>query len=180
MPDSAVRSSDWLAAGRKELQMTPTSYMMDEINDLKARESRSDAALKEISRLSIECLCAAEITRVVRTMNHISAIAGMALIDAPSPWRGMDSAPKSGGAERRDDPKWVDSGHMLMAFTDGEVDVVYHDPYWVHQGFSGWVCASAGERIELHYNAPVAWMPLPIAPVKSANEEVSGRGEEKK
>lgn len=157
--------------------MTPYSHMRDEINMLEERAAKTDATLKEICRLSIECLCACEITRVVRTMERISAIASMALIDAPSPWRGMDSAPKSGGAERRDDPKWVDSGHVLMAFTDGEVDVAYHDPYWASQGFSGWVCASAGERIELHYNAPVAWMPLPIAPAKSANDEAERRAQ---
>lgn len=63
--------------------MTPNSYMKDEIQMHEAREARRIAALREISRLSIGCLCACEITKVIQTMERISVIAAMELIDAP-------------------------------------------------------------------------------------------------
>lgn len=62
--------------------MTPNSYMRDEIQMHEEREARRIAALREISRLSVGCLCACEITKVVQTMERISAIAAMELIDA--------------------------------------------------------------------------------------------------
>lgn len=96
---------------------------------------------------------------------------GVQIAEAETPpmkyhWQPMETAPTSGGAERRDDPNFRDPGPVLMAFEGGEIDVVYHDIYWVYQGKSGWVCNSAGEIVESHYKKPVAWMPLPPHPSK--------------
>lgn len=86
-----------------------------------------------------------------------------------SPWLPIATAPKGGGAERTDDPKWVEPPELLMAFEDGTIEICYWDWYYAPggngytEGVSAWIGAS-GEQVARFQGDPIAWMPLPPPP----------------
>jgi hypothetical protein len=77
----------------------------------------------------------------------------------------METAPKGGGADLVTDPKWVEPPKILLLF-DGDISVGYWEPYYA-EGGSGrtdgfaWIEPCSGEPLNLHYDNPEAWMPLP-------------------
>ncbi len=81
-------------------------------------------------------------------------------------WLSMGSGPKGGGAEYVTDPKYVDPPLILLLFGEGQVSVGRWDSYYAEggRGFEGglaWIEPVSGERLDLHYDAPIGWMPLP-------------------
>ena len=91
-------------------------------------------------------------------------------VDAGSAfWRSMDTAPKGGGAERTDDPKWVEPPKLLMAFDDGSIEICHWDWYYAPggnghtPGVSAWIGAE-GQQVARFQGDPIAWMPLPLPP----------------
>ena len=72
-----------------------------------------------------------------------------------SDWLGMDCAPMSSGCKK-----------VLLQFDDGIVSVGYWDLYYAEggRGYEGglaWIEPVSGERLDMHYDAPVGWLPLP-------------------
>lgn len=84
-------------------------------------------------------------------------------------WRPIKTAPKGGGADRTDDPKWVDPPKLLTVFADGSFDICRWDWYYARggmgyePGLSAWI-GSSGEQVCRFHGDPVAWMPLPMYP----------------
>lgn len=84
-------------------------------------------------------------------------------------WKPIETAPKGGGAERTDDPKWVDPPRLLMAFENGSMDICHWDWYYAPGGngyepeVSAWIGAE-GEQVARFQGDPIAWMPLPKHP----------------
>ncbi len=82
-------------------------------------------------------------------------------------WQPIEIAPKGGGAERTDDPKWVNPPRLLLAFPDGTIEIGYWDQYYAlggygyEQGRSAWVTQDGPTWDS---NAPTHWMPLPALP----------------
>ncbi len=82
-------------------------------------------------------------------------------------WQPIESAPKGGGAERTDDPAWVEPPKILLLFEDENISVGYWDWYYAegvghgYQGCQAWVEPCSGELLDMHYNDPISWMPLP-------------------
>lgn len=71
-------------------------------------------------------------------------------------WRPMSEAPVSGDCE------WV-----LLKFKDGKFSVGYWDLYYAEggRGYEGglaWIEPCSGERLDLHYDAPIGWARLDI------------------
>ena len=63
----------------------------------------------------------------------------------------------------------VGSGRVLALFAGGETSVAYRDQYYATggSGFTDgfdWVEPCSGELLNLHYDLPTHWMPLPAAP----------------
>jgi len=88
-------------------------------------------------------------------------------------WQLMEDAPKGGGADRVDDPLYVDPPRVLMAFDDGTQSVCYWDWYYAEggRGWCGllaWVDNGSGDLAERMFGNPVAWMPLPCLPNATA------------
>lgn len=82
-------------------------------------------------------------------------------------WQPIETAPKGGGAKFTTDPKWIEPPRILLLFGDGNISVGYWDWYYAEDGngYAGglaWIEPVSGERLDLQYAAPVAWMPLPI------------------
>jgi len=85
---------------------------------------------------------------------------------APSPWRPIESAPKSGAVlvtfNAADIPKDSETQPGIM--------VAYWDPYNApggmgHDGIGdGWTDASSGQGCHLYHGLPTHWMPLPERP----------------
>lgn len=78
----------------------------------------------------------------------------------------MDCAPKGGGAELVSDPKWVQPPKILLLFPHDIYSVGYWDWYYAeggagYTGSSAWIEPVSGEQLELHYGAPIGWIPLP-------------------
>ena len=82
-----------------------------------------------------------------------------------SEWNPIETAPKGGGAECVTDSNWVEPPKILLLF-DGDVSVGYWDWYYAeggggYNGGSAWIEPCSGEQLDLHYDEPVAWLPLP-------------------
>lgn len=83
--------------------------------------------------------------------------------------RPMSEAPKGGGADRVDDPSWVEPPLILLRFQDDVFSVAYWDWYYAEggcgfgeaRGCDAWVDKSSGELVELHYDKPIGWYELP-------------------
>ena len=79
--------------------------------------------------------------------------------------RGMDSAPKGGGAEMRTDPEWVDPPKIVLFFDDGQIAIGYWDWYYADggRGYDGepaWICQTSGARLHDFYGEPRGWLPI--------------------
>jgi hypothetical protein len=90
---------------------------------------------------------------------------GDTVMSKPSEWQPMETAPKGGGAECVSDPKWVEPPRILLLF-DGDVSVAYWDWYYAeggsgYRGGLAWIEPCSGKHLDLHYDAPTAWMPIP-------------------
>ena len=62
-----------------------------------------------------------------------------------------------------------DSCRILLLFEGGEVSVAYYDPYYAEGGRGyvngfAWVEPCSGETLDLHYDSPTHWMPIPSPP----------------
>jgi hypothetical protein len=86
-------------------------------------------------------------------------------------WRPIDTATKGGGAERIDDPAWVNPPEILLLFEGGEQCVGRWDLYYAEGGDGawetngiGWIEALTLEPVIRHLSAPTHWMPLPDPP----------------
>ena len=69
-------------------------------------------------------------------------------------WLPMDSAPTDGGCEI-----------VLLKFDEQTVSVGYWDLYYAEcgRGYEGglaWIEPCSGERLDLHYDEPIGWMPI--------------------
>jgi hypothetical protein len=85
-------------------------------------------------------------------------------------WQPIETAPKGGGAARRDDPAWVDPPHILV-WLDGGPRIVYWDYYYAPGGggyevnCSGWVDTGGDWPGSVPNDcAPTHWMSLPAPP----------------
>jgi len=89
-------------------------------------------------------------------------------------WLPIESAPKGSGIGKlTTDPDYVAPPAILLLFDEGKIAIGYWDWYYAEggRGYEGglaWIAQEAGERLDLHYDAPIGWMPLPAAP---ANKE---------
>ncbi|MCG7932118.1 MAG: hypothetical protein N0E44_18970 [Candidatus Thiodiazotropha lotti] len=86
-----------------------------------------------------------------------------------SDFQPMDTAPKGGGAELVSDPEWVEPPKILLLFEDNVFSVGYWDWYYAeggmgYEGGEAWTEPVSGERLDMHYDPPIGWMPLPKAP----------------
>ncbi|WP_350029610.1 DUF551 domain-containing protein [Caballeronia sp. ATUFL_M1_KS5A] len=88
-------------------------------------------------------------------------------------WQPIETAPKGGGAERVDDPNWVQPPLILLYFPSGTYQVIacYWDWYYAeggngYRGCSAWVEPTSGELAAMNYDEPTHWMPIPSAPSK--------------
>lgn len=95
----------------------------------------------------------------------------------PSGWRTMDSAPKGSGLEVEfvTDADYVQPPRILLQFANGMVSTAYWDWYYAaggagYEGGLSWIEPISGERLDLHYDAPVGWQPLPPPPVSGRAE----------
>lgn len=72
-----------------------------------------------------------------------------------SEWMIMETAPKDG-----------DSIKVLLKFNNGEISVGYWDLYYAeggdgYHGGEAWIEPISGEKLDMYYDAPIGWMPLP-------------------
>lgn len=93
-----------------------------------------------------------------------------------SNWQPMESAPKGGGAELVTDPNWIEPPWVLLLFEEGKISVGYWDWYYAeggagHTGGLAWVEPCSGERLDLHYDVPIGWMPLPALSLEGITGE---------
>jgi hypothetical protein len=93
-------------------------------------------------------------------------------------WQPIETAPKGGGARLTTDPKWVEPPRILLLFAGGKVSVGYWDWYYAEggSGYDGegglaWIEPCSGERLDLHFDAPTHWMPLPKPPINNTPTE---------
>ena len=78
----------------------------------------------------------------------------------------IDTAPKGGGADLVTDPNYVNPPKILLFFDDGNISVGYWDAYYAEggRGYEGglaWIEPISGERLDMHYDSPIGWLPLP-------------------
>lgn len=95
-----------------------------------------------------------------------------------SEWMPIETAPKGGGAERVDDPAWVDPPRIMLHFADEGPEatvIAYWDWYYASGGqghydrCSGWVVSHTGETTDLHFGTqPTHWTPLPAPPAPTS------------
>lgn len=84
-----------------------------------------------------------------------------------SEWLSIESAPKGGGAERVDDPAWVEPPEILLRWPDGSRAIGRWDWYYAEGGRAftdgiAWTSPIGGELLSEHFGgAPTMWMPLP-------------------
>lgn len=93
-------------------------------------------------------------------------------------WSEIQSAPK--GSNPKDapmvtDPNYVEPPKILLLFREGVVSVAYWDWYYAEggRGYEGglaWVEPVSGERLDLYYDEPIAWMPLPAPPATGSEK----------
>lgn len=94
---------------------------------------------------------------------------------APHVWQPIESAPKGGGAERVDDPAWVEPPLILVSCPELRLKqrvqlVVSWDWYYAkgnngyRSGKSAWVDPVSGSPVCSEYGEPTHWMPLPDPP----------------
>ena len=86
-----------------------------------------------------------------------------------SEWSEMACAPKGGGADMVTDPEWIEPPLILLLFDCGSMSVCRWDYYYAigGSGYTGglaWVEPVSGEMVDLTYDAPIGWMPLPEPP----------------
>ena len=86
-------------------------------------------------------------------------------------WQPIETAPKGGGADRTDDPLWVNPPTMLLAFDGGKLAMCYWDWYYAeggngYRGVAAWVLKDSAELAALEYGEPTHWMPLPKPPAE--------------
>ena len=85
-------------------------------------------------------------------------------------WQPIETAPKGGGAERIDDPKWIDPPRILAWSDMRGITIVYWDWYYApggngyEEGRSGWVDWSDAGASLTEADTPTHWMPLPEPP----------------
>lgn len=84
-------------------------------------------------------------------------------------WQPIETAPKGGGAELVTHPEWVQPPQILLLFKGGEVSVAYWDWYYAedgagYEGGLAWVEPVSSERLDMYYDPPTHWMPLPDPP----------------
>ena len=90
-------------------------------------------------------------------------------------WKPIKTAPKGGGADRTDDPKWVEPPKLLMAFADGSLAICHWDWYYAPDGhghtpgISAWI-DSEGNQVSRFQGDPTHWMPLPPTPPAKEGE----------
>lgn len=81
-------------------------------------------------------------------------------------WRPIETAPKGGGADRVDDPKWIAPPKILLYFpAEGAIEVGYWDWYYAeggngYEGCSAWCCGEY-QPAAMGWDEPTHWMPLP-------------------
>lgn len=81
-------------------------------------------------------------------------------------WQPIKTAPKGGGADRVDDPKWVKPPRILLRFGDEAVSVAYWDWSYAEGGDGyrdgfAWIEPCSAEPLNLHYSTPPdAWAPI--------------------
>ena len=78
----------------------------------------------------------------------------------------MHIAPKGGGAMLVTDSDWVDPPKILLLFEGGKMSVGYWDWSYAeggrnYTGGEAWIEPCSGERLDLHYDQPIGWLPLP-------------------
>lgn len=78
----------------------------------------------------------------------------------------MSAAPKGGGANLVTDPAYIKPPHILLLFQEDNISVGYWDWYYAEGGYGyeggeAWIEPVSGSRLDLHYGAPIGWMPLP-------------------
>ena len=84
-----------------------------------------------------------------------------------SRWQPISTAPKGGGAERTDDPAWVEPPRILAWSKSRGLMIVYWDWYYAEGGNGyGEQTAWVNEEGEPLWpdDAPQVWMPLPSPP----------------
>jgi hypothetical protein len=91
-------------------------------------------------------------------------------------WIPVSEAPKGGGAELVTDPEYIKPPKILLLFEGGVVSVGYWDAYYAeggrgYEGGEAWIEPVSGERLDLNYDAPIGWMPLPSPPLQGDSNE---------
>ena len=91
-------------------------------------------------------------------------------------WQSMDTAPKGGEAEMVTDPTWVEPPQILLLFEINKVSVGYWDWYYAeggsgYEGGLAWMEPVSGERLDLNYDPPIGWMPLPNPPTDKGGSQ---------
>ena len=84
---------------------------------------------------------------------------------AKTDFNSMESAPKGGGAKMTTDPNWVEPPKILLLFENDKISVGYWDWYYAeggrgYEGGEAWIEPCSGERLDLHYDPPIGWLPL--------------------
>ena len=86
-------------------------------------------------------------------------------------WQPMETAPKDRSEKNPTYPR------ILLRFDEGQMAVAYWDAYYAegghgHEGrWLGWVEPCSGDVVELHYDKPTHWMPLPSGDMNSPRSE---------
>ena len=85
-------------------------------------------------------------------------------------WQPIETAPKGGKAKLVTDAAWIEPPRVLLLFEGGEQVVCTWDWYYSdeghghREGVSAWVETVNGEQVDLLYDPPTHWMPLPEPP----------------
>ena len=88
-----------------------------------------------------------------------------------SEWQEIESAPRGGGADRVDDPKWVHPPMILLWCPEEEtVAIGCWDWFYAEggqgyeDGISAWVDNGSGDLIAHLFGEPTHWLPIPPPP----------------
>ena len=68
------------------------------------------------------------------------------------------------------DANWIEPPKILLLFRGGIQSVGYYDWYYDVSGngynnLSAWISQDSGEQLDLLYDPPTHWMPLPESPI---------------
>ena len=86
-----------------------------------------------------------------------------------SKWQKIETAPKGSGTGSVCDPQYVEPPRILLLFEEGYTSVAYWDWYYAdggngYDGGDAWIEPLSGEKLDMHYDSPTHWMPLPSPP----------------